>query len=128
NVPAGGCTDAFSWHSGSTQLHLTAGHCAANGGSVSTPASTMGYINANEASWTNGTGSWKLPGQNYYAGDIALIRLNSGRYSTGSMYRGGAGSSSSGAARVAEMWSRSPQSGDQYCTGGAYGGEICGWA
>jgi streptogrisin C len=25
------------------------------------------------------------------------------------------------------MWSRRAQSGDQYCTGGSFSGEICGW-
>lgn len=126
NAPAGGCTDAFSWHAGSTQMMLTAGHCAPNGGGVSTPASSMGSVNSNtEESWNGGVGTVYLSGQSTYRGDIALIRLYSGLLSTGIMYRGGPGSGQT--ATVMEQWSRSPQNGDQYCTGGAYSGEICGW-
>jgi hypothetical protein len=35
---ATGCTDGFSWYSGSSEMMVTAGHCAYAGGSVSTPA------------------------------------------------------------------------------------------
>lgn len=66
-----------------------------------------------------------MTGQSTYRGDVALIRITSGRSSSPYMYRGGYNSSSY--ATVAEMWSRSPASGDQYCTGGKNSGEVCGW-
>ena len=67
-----------------------------------------------------------MTGQSTYRGDIALIRIDSGKSSAGVMYRGGPGSSQT--ALVKEMWSRSPQNGDYYCTGGASSGEQCNWA
>ena len=126
NAPAGGCTDAFSWYSGPYQMMLTAGHCAPNGGSVSTPVYSMGSVNAeSEESWNPGTGTVYLTGQSTYRGDIALIRINSGKSSEGWMYTGGWNSNSG--ANVKQMWSRSPQSGDSYCTGGYASGEVCSW-
>lgn len=122
----GHCTDAFSWHSGSTDMMLTAGHCLNVGGGSSTPAQSMGSTTASSReNWKNGTGTTYLTGQSVYRGDIALITLNSSRTSTYRMYRGASGSSSS--AVVSEMWSRAAQPGDQYCTGGSVSGEICGW-
>lgn len=64
-------------------------------------------------------------GQTQQRGDIALIRISPGLLSSPNMYRGGFGSTSW--AIVKEMWYRSPQPGDQYCTGGATTGELCGW-
>jgi hypothetical protein len=120
------CTDAFSWTDGSSNYYsLTAGHCAAEGGSVSTPSEAMGLINACEASWTYGVGTVSMCGQTEQRGDIALIRITPGLLSSANMYRGGFGSTSW--ATVKEMWNRSPQPGDQYCTGGATTGELCGW-
>ena len=86
----------------------------------------MGTVSVgSRENWVRGTGTEYLAGQNVYRGDLALISMSSGASSTYRMYTGGTSSNSS--ALVKEMWSRSPVAGDQFCTGGAYGGEVCGW-
>lgn len=126
NVPAGGCTDAFSWVSSSTSMLLTAGHCIPSGGAVATPATSLGSVaSGSRESWTNGTGTVYMTGQSTYRGDIALATVYSGKSSAGRMYRGGSTSTTSAA--VGQMWSRRAQAGDSYCTGGSRSGEICGW-
>lgn len=125
NTPVGGCTDAFSWVSGSTSMMLTAGHCVSSGGSVSTPTSSMGSVaSGSRENWTNKVGTQYLSGQSTYRGDMALTTVTSGS-SAGRIYRGGSTSTSS--SPVSGMFSRRAQSGDQYCTGGSRSGEICGW-
>ncbi|MBE4720550.1 hypothetical protein DAD99_21120 [Pseudarthrobacter sp. AB1] len=125
NAPAGGCTVGWPWNDSSNYYMITAGHCGPDGGSVSTPAQSMGWINASESNWLSGYGSVRFPGASDYSGDLSLIRLNGGLQSGTNIYVGGPGSGN--ALTVREMWSRSPQVGDQYCTGGAYSGELCGW-
>ncbi|WP_238006829.1 S1 family peptidase [Dactylosporangium sp. AC04546] len=126
NAPAGTCSTGFPWYSGTTSYMVTAGHCAPNGGSVSTPAQSMGSVTASSRENRNpGVGTVYLTGQTTYRGDIALIQMSSGRASGSSIFRGGVGSSSSYA--IDSMWSRAPQNGDQYCTGGRTTGEQCGW-
>jgi streptogrisin C len=127
-IPSGGtCSSGFSWYSGSTSMMLTAGHCAPSGGSISTPATSMGSVTSgSRENWTNGTGTVYLTGQSTYRGDLALIQIASNKSSNGRIYRGGAGSNSS--APVKEMWSRMAATGDQYCTGGYRTGELCGWS
>lgn len=126
NTPVGGCSNAFSWYSGTTSYMLTAGHCASSGGSISTPAMAMGLVTAtSRENWHSTAGTQYLTGQSVYRGDIALIHVPSPRSTTARMFRGDINSSSS--ALVGEMWSRRPQSGDQYCTGGTRSGEVCGW-
>jgi len=120
------CTSGFSWHSGSTEMMLTAGHCYPSGGSVSTSASSMGSVrSSSEENWTNGTGTVLMTDETSHRGDLALVRLGAQKSSTNRIYRGGAGSTSG--ATVAGKWSRSPVRTDQYCTGGRVSGEQCGW-
>jgi len=126
NVPGAQCTDAFSWFSGSTSYLLTAGHCVPTGGSVSTPATSVGSVTSgSRENWTSGTGTVYLTGSTTYRGDIALIQVAASKSSSRRMYRGDTTSTTSAA--VGEMWSRRAASGDSYCTGGAFSGEICGW-
>jgi hypothetical protein len=129
-----GCTDAFSWYSGSTRMMLTAGHCTPSGGSVSTTAEHMGSVAASSReNYDPSAGTQYLTGQTTYRGDMALVTLDSGKTSAGRIYRGSSESTSS--TPVAGMMSRSSQTGDQFCTGGssrkadgsAGPGEICGW-
>jgi hypothetical protein len=121
-----GCTTGFPWHSSTVEMMVTAGHCFPSGGSASTPVESMGTVRSGyEESWNSGTGTVLMSGQSTYRGDIALIRMYSGKYSGTRIYRGGYNSTSS--APVAGKWSRSPASGDQYCTGGRASGEQCGW-
>ncbi|GIF78033.1 hypothetical protein [Asanoa siamensis] len=126
NAPAGSCSDAFSWRVGSAYAMVTAGHCAPGGGSVSTLTSSMGSITAGRhETWNNGVGTVTVPGYSGYHGDGAIITVSSGKTSAGRIYRGASNSTSSSA--VLGMWSRRAASGDQYCTGASYSGEICGW-
>jgi hypothetical protein len=133
-----GCTDAFSWHSGSTPMMLTAGHCIPNGGSLSTMTESLGSVaSGTRENWSTATGTQYLvndvSGSNVYRGDMALATVYSGKSSAGRIYRGNSESTSS--APVTGMFSRRAQSGDQFCTGGssrksdgnAGPGEICGW-
>jgi len=121
------CTSGFPWRSGNAHMMLTAGHCFPSGGGVATPAQQMGSILGRaEENWTAGVGTVLMTGETTYAGDIALVRLHTGTSNAATIYQGPARSSSVRAVR--EMWSRPPARGDQYCTGGAVSGELCGWA
>lgn len=134
-----GCTDAFSWYSGSTNMMLTAGHCIPSGGPVSTTVESMGTVaSGSRENWSTSVGTQylvgDLSGTNVYRGDMALVSLTSGKTSAGRIYRGDSESNLS--RPVAGMISRRAASGDQFCTGGssrkddgsAGPGEICGWS
>ncbi len=123
-----GCTTGFPWKSGSTEMMLTAGHCYPTGStSVATPSQAMGKVTSgSRENWTTGVGTQYLTGQSTYRGDLALIEMTGSRLAGYSVYRGGPGSNSSGG--LTGMWSRSPNLGDQYCTGGMMSGEQCGWS
>lgn len=121
-----GCTTGFSWHSGSTEMMLTAGHCFSSGGSASTPVQSMGAVNStSEENWDSGTGTVLMTGEATSRGDLALIRIPSGKYSSATVFRGGYDSGTTRS--VAGKWARSPAGGDQYCTSGRRSGELCGW-
>jgi hypothetical protein len=121
-----GCTSGFPWHYGAVEMMLTAGHCYPNGGSVSTPSSSMGAVTtAMEENWNTDTGTVYMTGETVYRGDLALVRITSPKTSAPYIYTGGQNSSSSRS--VAGKWSRSPASGDKYCTGGRMSGEQCNW-
>jgi streptogrisin C len=75
--------------------------------------------------WNAGVGTVTVSGFSGYHGDGAIIAISSGKSSSGVIYRGAYNSSSYSS--VLGMWSRRAQSGDQYCTGASYSGEICGW-
>jgi streptogrisin C len=126
HVDPPGCTTGFSWHSGTDQMMVTAGHCFSTGGSARTPVESMGSVQAcRDENWLAGTGTRYLCNQTTHRGDLALIRLSSGKSSGPYIYRGGFNSSSF--SPVAGKWGRSPASGDRYCTGGRVSGEQCGW-
>jgi len=117
DVPAGGCTDAFSWYIDSTHdAMLTAGHCAPSGGTVSTPhPQSMGTVaSGSEENWSTSTGTTKFPGETANRGDMAFVRLYTTRDSAPYIYRGWSNSGSSDP--VKSMWSRSPAVGDQFYT------------
>lgn len=127
-TPSGnGCSDAFSWRNGSTYTMVTAGHCVPNGGTTKNGGgSAMGTTaSGTRENWAPGFGTAWLTGDNQYRGDIALISLSSPKTNSPRVYRGSTTSATSSA--VAEIWSRSPRAGDQFCTGGTRSGELCGW-
>ncbi|GIH03291.1 hypothetical protein Rhe02_13580 [Rhizocola hellebori] len=127
STPVGTCTSGFPWVSGSTSYMITAGHCVRDGGNVHTPIAYVGTVTATtRENWSATTGTTLFPGETGYRGDVSLVEVTSGKTSGYSIYRGPAGSTSSGT--VKEMWSRSPAYGDQYCTGGYRTGELCGWS
>jgi hypothetical protein len=126
NVPLGSCTNAFSWNIGSIPAMVTAGHCVPTGGSVRTPSSAMGSVTSGtRESWNTGVGTVTVPGFSGYHGDGAIIAISSGKTSYPYIYRGAY--NAAGYSRVLGMWSRRALAGDKYCTGGSFGGEICGW-
>ncbi|WP_344661095.1 S1 family peptidase [Catenulispora subtropica] len=130
-APNGSCTGGFPWHSwdGSAwhDYLLTAGHCGPRGGTVQVDSdyATMGSMQGLQSSWTAGTGSWQLPNMSYFTGDIGLIHIENGQNAVPQIYVGDYVSSN--VATVKQMWTQRPSVGDQYCTGGAYSGELCGW-
>ncbi|MCL2316944.1 MAG: S1 family peptidase [Actinomycetia bacterium] len=127
NTVTGICSDAFSWYYGTAYMMLTAGHCIPNGGDVYAPDGTdMGFVTSgSKESWNAGTGTVLMTGQATYRGDIAIIQLYAPLKSNNVIYRGGPTSTT--LSNVVEMWSRSSNFGDQFCTGGQTTGEICGW-
>jgi hypothetical protein len=119
----GTCTSAFSWRYDGYKAMITAGHCTTSGGAVSTPVETMGTVVKD--TWSNSKGTVLIDGQSAYHGDASLIKLSGSKTSAARIYVGSSTSTSSRA--VGAMWSRRASSGDQYCTGGATTGEMCGW-
>ncbi len=127
NAPAGSCTSGFAWKlSSGASAMATAGHCAPNGGAVSTPASPMGSVGATYyENYRLGTGTVTVPGYSGYHGDGAIIQVQSGKSSAPAIYRGG--TSSSSGSNVVSMFTRRAARGDLFCTGGRFSGELCGW-
>ena len=123
----GSCTTAFAWTITSTKAGmLTAGHCAPDGGTISTwGAVYQGTITSGSRENYSSTGTVYLPGQNVYRGDMALTTITAAKTSTPRIYQGAASSTTSRSVRG--MFSRRAQKGDQFCTGGSYSGEVCGW-
>jgi hypothetical protein len=126
NAPVGTpCTSGFSWDF--PDAMVSAGHCAPNGGTFSTPVQPMGNVTPNsEESWSAGVGTVPLDGESVNRGDISLIRMNPDRDSGAAIYTGPSGSGTSKIVR--EKWWRSPLVGDLFCTGGHVSGEQCDWS
>ncbi|WP_344613671.1 trypsin-like peptidase domain-containing protein [Dactylosporangium salmoneum] len=126
DINSDNCTSGFSWYGGTTQYMLTAGHCFPTGGGAWVPTENMGFVTqSSRENWNSGVGTVPFSGQSVNRGDLALIQLDSPKQAGGYIYRGDTNSSTS--APVKEMWSRSPASGDQFCSGGQRTGEQCGW-
>ena len=119
------CSDAFAWGWSGVYAMLTAGHCARNGAWVYEPDGPyMGEVRDwAEENWSNG-GTHGFGGSTTMRGDLALIRITSGKSSGAYIYRGG--STSSSAQRVVGRtgWSGI---GNGFCVGGQRSGEICGF-
>lgn len=125
NGTVNGCSSAFAWNITSTAPGmLTAAHCAPDGGTMlSWREQTMGSIPSGSRENYGSNGTVYLPNQKVYRGDMALANASAGIQ--GRIFRGPV--STTATARVKAMWSRRAQKGDQYCVGGSYFGEICGW-
>lgn len=126
--PAGACTSGFSWwNQGVANYMIIAGHCAPNGGNVITPANGGTYLGAVSPglheNWNVGTGTVPFTYQSAYRGDLAAVTV-SGSIEA-SIYKGLASTETT--APVKEMWYRSPDYGDEYCSGGAATGELCSY-
>ena len=84
----------------------------------------MGTVTSGSSeNWSSTDGTQYFTGQTTYRGDLSLITMST--TANGRIYVGEVGATANAA--VAEMWSRPPKVGVQYCTGGAYSGELCGW-
>ena len=87
STSTGNCSDGFSWDDGSTYMMLTAGHCRPDGGSIATPAMPMGSVRKDyEENYKSGVGTVSMMGNDAgaYRGDLALIRISSGKASLAS--------------------------------------------
>jgi len=128
-TPLGACTSAFIWNINSTTKGmLTAGHCIPDGGTVKSPGGVvMGTVatDGSADSYSGTTGSHYFKGSTTYRGDLALVTMTASVQVPPRTFTGN--SSSNTSVLVGEMWSRTPAVGDQYCTGGAVSGELCGW-
>ncbi|MEV1086031.1 S1 family peptidase [Streptomyces sp. NPDC050211] len=130
NAPAGSCTSGFSWIYGGEYMMVSAGHCASEGGSVSTPAQNMGTVTETvRENWNegDGQGTQLFPGQTRFRGDLSLIAMDPDRRSTGRVYRAGSNATTGQSAPVSGIWQRRAAVYDQYCTSGQRTGELCGW-
>ncbi len=127
----GGCTSGFPFASGSTEYMVTAGHCttksAGNSNDAHSPNGTLiGYTAVD--SWNNGSGSVIVSGYSDYHGDVAAIQLVPAQNATGYVHNGPALPTNSIARLpVKNRLNRWLVAGDQFCSGGAYTGELCGW-
>lgn len=127
NPGGGGYSSGIPWRNGSAQYMLTAGHCTPNGGTTkSASGATMGSVTSGtRENWAAGFGTTWMSGDNQYRGDLALITISSPQTVAARIYRGGTSSTSSSI--IDRKWHRSPQTGDQFCSGGTRSGELCGW-
>ena len=139
DIPASNqqCTSNFGFILNGYYRMLTAGHCVSisDGGYVYSHASPvngvgtygMGWIYAGTGfyNWGEGVGTRPLNGS--YDGDMALITLDTNRLSAPQIYTGSQYLGDETHAPVLEMWTTTPASGDQYCTGGQTTGQLCGW-
>lgn len=126
-APGGGCTDSFSWWSGSWYAMLTAAHCAPAGGNVTIGGTTIGSVkSANEENWNTTYGTRYYTNQGVYRGDVALIRLKSSLSSSANIFRGGdwRNPDSTSYSRVAAYRQRYSQTGEDVLVGGATTGET----
>ncbi|GIG63486.1 peptidase [Longispora fulva] len=118
-----GCTTAFAWVDRGASYLLSAGHCTAMNGKAYNTGHTLGTVTADN--WGNSVGTVKVYGQNYYAGDASLIRLEDGQTSSAKIYAGGPDSSSWRG--VTARWTKRSGRADPYCVGGHMTGEMCGF-
>jgi hypothetical protein len=58
---------------------FSAGHCAPNGGNVSTLREHLGYVTSGSRENDSPSGTTLLPGDSTYRGDISLIEVASGK-------------------------------------------------
>lgn len=129
--PRGGtCTVGFLWDTGAPNASVTAGHCASEGGEGAWPypyAHKIVYYSGSRENWVRGTGTVYLTGQSEHLGDLAMGYQSTGPYSpaTMNMYVGSATSTTR--IPVGGWWTRPSYRDDQFCTGGAATGELCGW-
>lgn len=119
------CSDGIPWSiSGSDNSMLTAAHCFSTGGSVKIGTfSNVGNVTANsEENWDSVHGTRYYTGQSTYRGDVALIRLVSGKTSGSKIYRGGVNSTTGSS--VVSFYNRVAQNGDVVYVSGRASGET----
>lgn len=119
------CTAGLPFRRGTTHYMLSAGHCASIGGYFRTGDSSTYFgsvVSGTSENWTDGVGTATFASE-LVAGDMSLIYTHGAGGSEGNIYVGGVNSSLSRRIERADF----TYVGDQYCTGGSYSGEICGW-
>lgn len=119
------CSDGIPWSiGGSDNSMLTAAHCFSTGGSVKIGTfSNVGNVTANsEENWDSVHGTQYYTGQSTYRGDVALIRLVSGKASGSKIYRGGVNSTTGSS--VVSFYNRIAQNGDVVYVSGRASGET----
>src|SRR6266568_1648618 len=118
----------FGWLSGTQYYMLSAAHCGPDGGTYTTsyPATVGSAAATTQENWDPGSGTSIFPGDSIYRGDFTFIPIRSPSYAIAAMYNGDGNSTSW--AIVSGRWTGAPSPGDQFCTGGAYSFEICGFA
>jgi hypothetical protein len=122
------CTTGFAWTYKSNPYIVSAGHCTYADGymdswdnSGTDNSVTVGFVDVDN--WANNKGSTKLSGQNYYSGDLSLIKVIENKYNVSArIYK-----VDSKLRRVQNRWTTRSKKGEQFCTGGARTGEVCGW-
>ncbi|WP_343955074.1 hypothetical protein [Nonomuraea longicatena] len=118
------CTTGFAWDYRGDHYMLTAGHCVGVGNyPTSGNGQEMGMVTHDIFT---GAANGSVPIGDKHHGDLALIKMAYGRSALPKTY---VGNKNSGSSREgAGMSSRRNRPGDRFCTGGAFGGELCYWS
>ncbi|MGV9907235.1 DNRLRE domain-containing protein [Streptomyces sp. NPDC003388] len=122
------CTTGFAWTYNRHPYIVSAGHCTyANGymdswdNSGTDNSVTVGFVDVDN--YANDKGSVKLSGQNYYSGDLTLIKVRENSYNVSArIYQ-----HDSVMRRVDNRFTTRSSKGQKFCTGGARSSEVCGW-
>ncbi|MHB9862312.1 DNRLRE domain-containing protein [Streptomyces sp. YIM S03343] len=122
------CTTGFAWTYKGNPYIVSAGHCTYADGymdswdnSGTDNSVTVGFVNVDN--YANGKGSVKLSGQNYWSGDLSLIKVIENKYNVSArIYQ-----HDSVMRRVDNRFTTRSSKGQKFCTGGARSSEVCGW-
>jgi hypothetical protein len=131
------CSTAFPATLNGYDRMLTAGHCMSRNTTSDSyvyshrdPVNGVGtygmgyiYLSSSFHNWGEGVGTTPINGS--YDGDMALITDDLDKASGYRIYTGGV--SDETAAPVREVWWRSPNVDDLFCTGGYATGQLCSW-
>ncbi len=122
------CSSGFSWYSAGVSYMLTAGHCAPEGGEVTSASGRrIGYVQSGfQETWKVAVGTEPLTGQSVKRGDLALVETFPAEYTAASVYTGPLANSVF-TAPVSGKYPTRALIGQTFCVSGIFA-ETCGWS